>query len=207
MGDDVKEVHVTGDAAAYLEPPKKRTRRAKRSIEPVEPVEDVVKTMAKEPVKEVVKTMAKEPVKEVVKIMAKEPVKEVVKIMAKEPVKEVVKIMAKEPVKEVVKIMAKEPVKEVVKIMAKEPSKPSIPLTKTRKRQFKAKKISLLIAEADPKTRKARKVIAKKVADMGLEELRVQLETQGLIKHGKKHVPEDMLRSMMRDALTLSEGK
>ena len=85
--------------------------------------------------------------------------------------------------------------------------KPSIPLTKTRKRQFKAKKVSLLIAEADPKTRKARKAIAKKVADMGLEELRTQLETQGLIKNGKKHVPEDMLRSMMRDALTLSEGK
>lgn len=175
MGDDVKEVRVTGDAAAYLEPKKKRTRRAKRAVEPIEdPLEDPVEEPVKNPVKEVVK--------------------------------EVVKLVAKEPVKEVVKIVAKEPVKEVVKIIPKTP-KPSIPLTKTRKRQFKAKKISLLIAEADPKTRKARKMIAKKVADMGLEELRTQLETQGLIKHGKKHVPEDMLRSMMRDALTLSEGK
>ena len=171
MDDNVKEVRVTGDAATYLEPKKKRTRRAKRVVDLLEdPLEEPVEEPVKKPVKEVVKEVVKEPIKEVVKIVAKEPVKEVVKIMPKAP-------------------------------------KPSIPLTKTRKRQFKAKKISLLIAEADPKTRKARKVIAKKVADMGLEELRTQLETQGLIKHGKKHVPEDMLRSMMRDALTLSEGK
>ena len=175
MGDDVKEVRVTGDAATYLEPKKKRTRRAKRIVEPIE---DIVEEPIEEPIEEPVQ----------------------------KPVKEVVKEVAKEPAKEVVKIVAKEPIKEVVKIMPKAP-KLSIPLTKTRKRHFKAKKISLLIAEADPKTRKARKVIAKKVADMGLEELRTQLETQGLIKHGKKHVPEDMLRSMMRDALTLSEGK
>jgi len=64
-----------------------------------------------------------------------------------------------------------------------------------------------MIAEADPKTRKARKTIAKKVATMGLDELRKELEEKGLIKKGKKEVPEEMLRSMMRDAYTLSEGK
>jgi hypothetical protein len=69
------------------------------------------------------------------------------------------------------------------------------------------KEIKIAIAEADPKTRKARKQIAKKVADMSLEELRKDLETNGLIKNGKKAIPEEMLRSMMRDALTLSEGK
>jgi len=65
----------------------------------------------------------------------------------------------------------------------------------------------VIIAEADPKTRKARNTIAKKVAAMSLDELRKELETNGLMKKGKKEIPEEMLRSMMRDALTLSEGK
>jgi predicted secreted Zn-dependent protease len=64
-----------------------------------------------------------------------------------------------------------------------------------------------MIAEADPKTRKARKTIAKKVAAMSLEQLQKELETKGLMKNGKKQIPEEMLRSIMRDALTLSEGK
>jgi homoserine kinase len=64
-----------------------------------------------------------------------------------------------------------------------------------------------MIAEADPKTRKNRKVIAKKVAAMSLIELRKELEAKGLITNGKKEVPEEMLRSMMRDAYTLMEGK
>jgi homoserine kinase len=84
--------------------------------------------------------------------------------------------------------------------------KPSIPLTR-KKRTFKAKKLSVMIAEADPKTRKARNTIAKKVAAMSLEQLQKELEIKGLMKKGKKQIPEEMLRSMMRDALTLSEGK
>ena len=38
-------------------------------------------------------------------------------------------------------------------------------------------------------------------------ELQKELETKGLMKNGKKQIPEEMLRSIMRDALTLSEGK
>ena len=64
-----------------------------------------------------------------------------------------------------------------------------------------------MIAEADPKTRKARKQIAKKVAAMSMEELRKKLQEDGLIKQGSKQIPEEMLRSMMRDAFSLSEGK
>jgi len=64
-----------------------------------------------------------------------------------------------------------------------------------------------MIAEADPKTRKARRQITDKVAKMSLDELRKELTEKQLLKNGKHTVPETMLRTMMLDALSLSEGK
>jgi homoserine kinase len=91
--------------------------------------------------------------------------------------------------------------------MPKPSKKTSIPLTRKNKRVFKAKKINVMIAEADPKTRKARRLITEKVAKMSLDELRKELTDKQLLKNGKNKVPEEMLRTMMLDALSLSEGK
>jgi 3-oxoacyl-ACP reductase-like protein len=174
MDPDIKEVRVTGDAAAYLEPSMKRTRKAKK-ITLSAPSEAIA---ASTPV-------AAAPVAAAVAAAAPAAA-------AAAPAAPV----AAAPAAPIVKLIPK-----VTKV-----KKPSIPLTR-KKRVFTAKKINVMIAEADPKTRKARKAIAKKVATMGLDELRKELETKGLLKKGKKEVPEEMLRSMMRDAYTLSEEK
>jgi hypothetical protein len=190
MSSDIKEVTVTGDAATYLEPTKKKTRKSRKTTIPIISVDpDPAPAPAPAPVKAPVPAPAKAP--------APAPVKAPTPAPAKAPAPAKVPAPKSKPV---VTIAPK--ITKVTPI-----SKPSIPMTRKKKRQFKAKEIKIAIAEADPKTRKARKQIAKKVADMSLEELRKDLETNGLIKNGKKAIPEEMLRSMMRDALTLSEGK
>jgi len=173
MSSDIKEVTVTGDAATYLEPAKKKTRKSKKATIATGSLDSV-----KDPAPAPAPTPAPTPAKTVTKTPPSTS-------------KPIVTIAPKNT--------------KVTKITPS--SKPSIPLTRKKKRQFKTKEIKIAIAEADPKTRKARKQIAKKVADMSVEELRKDLETNGLIKNGKKAIPEEMLRSMMRDALTLSEGK
>jgi hypothetical protein len=196
MSSDIKEVTVTGDAATYLEPAKKKTRKSKKTTIPIVSI-DPDSANAPDPVLAPAKAPAPAPAKAPAPASAKAP--------ALAPAKAPAPASAKAPApapksKPVVTIAPK--ITKVTPI-----SKPSIPMTRKKKRQFKVKEIKIAIAEADPKTRKARKQIAKKVADMSLEELRKDLETNGLIKNGKKTIPEEMLRSMMRDALTLSEGK
>jgi hypothetical protein len=178
---EIKEVRVTGDAAAYLEP-KKRTRRAGKKQETPVKLESVP---------------APVPTPVPVPVPAPVPAPAPVPTPAPAPAPVPAPVLVPMPTVKLVPKIAK--VSNVTK-------KPSIPLTR-KKRTFKAKKVSVIIAEADPKTRKARKTIAKKVAAMSLDELRKELETNGLMKTGKKQIPEEMLRSMMRDALTLSEGK
>lgn len=188
MSSDIKEVTVTGDAATYLEPAKKKTRKSRKTTIPIISV-DPDSAKAPDPTPAPVPAKAPAPIKAAVPAPAS----------VKAPVQVPAKVLAPKS-KPVVTIAPK--ITKVTPI-----SKPSIPMTRKKKRQFKVKEIKIAIAEADPKTRKARKQIAKKVADMSLEELRKDLETNGLIKNGKKAIPEEMLRSMMRDALTLSEGK
>jgi len=178
MDPDVKEVQVTGDAAAFLEPSKKRTRKSKKNV---------VEVVSEAPVAPAA------PAAPVAPVAPAAPVAPVAPVAPAAPVALVAPIVPKMTL-----------LPKITKVSEKK--KPSIPLTR-KKRTFKAKKINLTIAEADPTTRKARKQIAKKVATMGLEELRKELEEKGLIKKGKKEVPEEMLRSMMKDAYTLSEGK
>ena len=192
MSSDIKEVTVTGDAATYLEPTKKKTRKSRKTTIPiisVDPAPASAPAPAPAPTPAPVKAPAPAPVKAPAPAPAKAPA----------PTPAPAKVPAPKS-KPVVTIAPK--ITKVTPV-----SKPSIPMTRKKKRQFKVKEIKIAIAEADPKTRKARKQIAKKVADMSLEELRKDLETNGLIKNGKKAIPEEMLRSMMRDALTLSEGK
>jgi hypothetical protein len=79
--------------------------------------------------------------------------------------------------------------------------------TKTRKHKFGGRRISISIAESDPKTRKARKNIKHKVKSMSIEEIREKLAKDGLINKENRKIPEIMLRNMMKDSLLLASGK
>ena len=188
MESDIKEVKVTGDAAAFLEPSKKRTRKSKKTMM------DKVEHVDAAPAAPVPAAPAAPPAP-----AAPKPVAPAVSAPAAPKPAAPAAPAAPAPTQPVVKIVPK-----IIKVSEKK--KVSIPLTR-KKRTFKAKKINLTIAEADPKTRKARKTIVNKVAKMSLEELRKELEEKGLLKKGKKEIPETMLRSMMHDAYALSEGK
>ena len=189
VNSDIKVLHVTGDAAAYVES-HKRTRRARKKREdPIELDSRELAVPASAP--------APAPAPEVPVPVPAVPAPAQLRTPITGGAHEEAKLSHQVPLVKLVPKITK--VSNISK-------KPSIPLTR-KKRTFKAKKLSVMIAEADPKTRKARNTIAKKVAAMSLDELRKELETNGLMKKGKKQIPEEMLRSMMRDALTLSHGK
>jgi hypothetical protein len=85
--------------------------------------------------------------------------------------------------------------------------KPNNDMNKTRKRKFTERRISINIPENDPKTRKARRGIKKRVATMSIDDIRTHLATNGLINKENKKIPEVMLRNMMKDSLLLASGK
>ena len=109
------------------------------------------------------------------------------------------------------KIENKSESKSEIKAESKQENKPETKQENkehnTRKHKFGGRRISISIAEADPKTRKARKNIKKKVASMSVDEIRDKLAKDGLINKDNKKIPEIMLRNMMKDSLLLASGK
>lgn len=90
------------------------------------------------------------------------------------------------------------------------PTQPSILSTPTNantvpaaKRRFTERRIGISVRSLK-NTRKARKSVRKQVAAMSTEEIRKILTEKGILK-GKGKTPEDMLRSLMKDYLSLKQ--
>lgn len=83
-------------------------------------------------------------------------------------------------------------------------SAPVVPATAApKKRRFTERRIGISVRSLK-NTRKARKSIRKQVAAMSTEEIRKILTEKGILK-GKGKTPDDMLRSLMKDYLSLKQ--
>ena len=70
-----------------------------------------------------------------------------------------------------------------------------------RKRRFTERRLSISVKQ-DKSTRRQRKHLKRKMRKMTTEEIRAILVQRGVVKP-KARIPDDMLRSMMRDLLTV----
>jgi hypothetical protein len=71
----------------------------------------------------------------------------------------------------------------------------------TKKRRFTERRLSIAVKQ-DKSTRRHRKHIKRKMAKMSVEEIRKILIEKKIIKP-KANPPEEMMRSMMRDLLSV----